>query len=77
MQKKELQKGQLVQLNPRLVSNKALSGCFMVITECHEWGAQGYIPAIGAKRELPGGQVHYRAGWEEMEVVGRAEWVLK
>lgn len=75
MQKKDLKKGQLVQLNPRLVGNKSLTKCIMVITECKEWGAQGYIQTVGTNRDTPGGQVYYRAAWEEMEVVGRAEWV--
>lgn len=77
MQKQKLEAGDLVQLNPELVGNKAFAACIMVVTEPKEWGAQGYVQALGEKNSEPGGQAFYRAQWPEMELVGRAEWMLK
>jgi hypothetical protein len=74
MQKDNLKPGFLVQLNPELVGNKAFAGSIMVVTEPHEWGAQGYVQVLGENR-LPGGKAYYRAKWEEMEFVGTAVWV--
>ncbi|MFA7287454.1 MAG: hypothetical protein WC055_01095 [Melioribacteraceae bacterium] len=59
MEKRNLEIGDLVQLNPELVANKMFAACIMVITDPKEWGAQAY----------------YRAKWEEMEYVGTAERV--
>ena len=70
-----LQEGTLVQLNPETVKNKAFSGCIMVVTEPKSFGAQGYVQALG-DRSTPGGCAYYRATFEEMEVVGRAEWIV-
>lgn len=74
MEKQELKNGQLVQLNPETVVNKMFSACFMVVTEQKVFGAQGYIQGLGSDGN-PGGQAYYRAKWEEMELVGMAEWV--
>jgi hypothetical protein len=72
----ELKPGDLVQLNPETVGNKAFAGCIMVVTEPKPWGAQGYVQALGT-RETMGGQAYYRAAWHEMEVVGSAEWIME
>lgn len=77
MKKQELKVGQLVQLNPDLVGNKAFAGCIMVVTEPKEWGAQGYVQALGESRDIPGGQAYIRVQWQEMELVGEAEWIAK
>ena len=69
-----LESGDLVQLNPATVGNQAFAACIMVVTEPRPWGAQGYVQALGT-RDGPGGLAYYRAKWEEMEPVGRAEWV--
>jgi len=76
MEKMELQEGMLVQLNPDTCSNKMLGGCFMVVTEPKDFGAQGYIQCTGENWEL-GGQAYYRASWEEMELCGQAEWMIE
>jgi len=76
MEKQELKEGVLVQLNPETVGNKMFSACFMTITEPKPWGAQGYIQGSGEGGE-PAGQAYYRAKWEEMEIVGEAEWIVK
>jgi len=75
MQKQELKIGHLVQLNPELVANKAFAACIMVVTEPKEWGAQGYVQALGEFQDKAGGQAYYRAHWPEMELVGFAEWI--
>jgi len=67
---------QLVQLNPETVRNKMFAGCIMVVTEVREWGAQGYVQALGENGQH-GGQAFYRAHWDEMEIVGVAEWVMR
>lgn len=64
-----LKEGQLVYLNPKIVGNKMFSGCIMVITELKSWGATGYVQSLGNNGK-PGGQAHYRAEWEEMDLVG-------
>jgi hypothetical protein len=74
MEKQELKVGQLVQLNPELIGNKAFAGCIMVVTEPKEWGAQGYVQVLGEARDQPGGQAYIRVQWPEMEPVGFAEW---
>jgi len=74
MEQQELKAGQLVQLNPKEVGNKMFAACVMVVTEAKQWGAQGYVQALG-KYGQAGGQAHYRAKWEEMELVGNAEWI--
>lgn len=74
MEKQELKEGLLVQLNPETVANKMFAACIMVVTEPKDFGAQGYVQGLGEGGE-PGGQAYYRAKWEEMELVGAAEWV--
>ena len=74
MKQQGLTKGQLVQLNPETVRNKMFAACIMVVTEPKSFGAQGYVQGLGENGD-PGGQAYYRATWEEMEIVGVAEWV--
>jgi len=76
MKKTELHEGDVVQLDPNKVGNLAFSGCFMVVTEPKPWGAQGYIQALGRSRAEPGDIAYYRAEWEEMELVGKANWTV-
>lgn len=74
MEKTTLTVGDVVQLDPEKVGNKAFAGCFMTVTEPKEWGAQGYVQALGT-REQAGGLAFYRAKWEEMELIGSAVWI--
>ena len=74
MKQQGLTKGQLVQLNPETVKNKMFAACIMVVTEPKSFGAQGYVQGLGENGD-PGWQSYYRATWEEMEIVGVAEWV--
>lgn len=70
-----VQVGDVVQLSPT-VGNPMFACCMMTVTEPKEWGAQGYVQALGEKGG-PGGQAYYRAKWEEMELVGKAVWVAE
>lgn len=76
MDKSDLKKGDIVQLNPDTVKNKMFTACMMVITEPKSWGAQGYVQGLGENGN-PGGQAYYRATWEEMHLVGSAEWIVQ
>lgn len=73
---RKLEPGDLVQFNPETVRNKMLTACIMVVTEPKVFGAQGYVQMAG-KDGQAGGQAYYRAGWDEMEFVGHAEWVAQ
>lgn len=69
-----LKHGDLVQISPDTCKNKMFAACIMVVTEPKAFGAQGYVQ-MGGKDGEPGGQAYYRAGFDEMEFVGHAEWV--
>lgn len=70
--------GTIIQLNPGTTRNRAFAGCLMIITEVRQWGAQGYVQALGDNRDESGGQAYYRAKWEEMEMTGgSAVWIAK
>lgn len=74
MSPREHKVGHLVQLNPETCRNLMFGACFLVVTDPRPWGAQGYIQVIGTD-DQPGGLAYYRARWEEMELVGAAEWI--
>lgn len=79
MEKRELKKGDIVQLNPEfhLGDKQGFFGaCLMVVTEPKAFGAQGYIQSPQKRGETPL-TAYYRAKWEEMELVGHAEWVAE
>lgn len=76
MNQAQLKAGDVVQLNPDTVYNKAFAGAFMIVTEPKSWGAQGYVQVLGENRE-PGGQAYYRANWDEMEFIGHAVWTVE
>lgn len=73
MEKQELKKGMVVQLNPEKVKNPMFAGCMMVVDEPKVFGAQGYVQALGDNMK-PGGRAYYRASFEEMEFVGQTVW---
>lgn len=68
MEKRELEKGDVVQIDPR--HDGTLGGSFMQITDPKPWGAQGFIAIPGKK-----GSVYYRCSFENMEFVGHATWI--
>lgn len=73
MRPRPLEPGELVQLHPDDCGNPMLGGCFMVVTEPKSFGAMGYVQCTGTEGKR-GGLAYYRAKFEEMEPVGRAEW---
>lgn len=75
MTPRDLEPGDVVQLSPD-VGNPMFACCMMTVTEPKAWGAQGYVQMTGEYGQS-GGQAYYRATWDEMEYVGRAEWVVK
>lgn len=76
MEEQRLKSGTVVQLNPETVKNKMFAACFMTVTEPKAFGAMGYVQGLGEDGK-PGGQAYYRAGWDEMEIVGQAVWVAE
>lgn len=70
-----LKPGDVVQLNPEAVRNRAFAGCFMTVTEVHDSWVQGYVQALGESFREAGGAAYYRAGRAEFEgPIGRAIW---
>ena len=65
--------GTVVQLNPETCRNPMFAACFMTVSEPKNFGAQGYVQALGENGKM-GGQAYYRAHWDEMELIGMAEW---
>lgn len=72
MKKVNLIAGDVVQIDPNFPG--FFRSCFMVVTNPHEWGAQGYIAIPTDKEHLPN-RAYFRATWEQMEYIGRAMWV--
>lgn len=72
MEKRELKEGDVVQLCG--CKNKAFEYCFMTVTDPKNFGAQGYVQALGTREEI-GSRAYYRATWKEMEYVGKAVFV--
>lgn len=72
MTPRALEEGDVVQLGPE-VGNPMFAFCMMTVTEPKDWGAQGYVQALG-ENGCPGGQAYFRAKWEEMDYVGKAAW---
>lgn len=72
MEKRDLQEGDLLQLNPH---HENFGGMLIVVTEPKSWGCQGYLMAsrnFEATRYK--GRAYLRAKFEEMEYIGRLEW---
>jgi hypothetical protein len=76
MEKRDLHKGEILQLSPEITKNKMFAGCLFVVSEPKVFGAQGYVQSLGEKQEM-GCQAYYRASWEELEETGgKAPWVI-
>lgn len=75
MDKRDLEIGDVVQIDPE-TKDCFFRGCFMVVTEPKEWGAQGAISMPESRKTLPA-YAYYRATWEQMEYVGKATWILE
>lgn len=76
MDRSDLKHGDLVQINPERARNLAFAGLFLVVTDTHLWGVYGYIPDVAHVRDI-GRVVWYRAGWEEIEHIGKARFLLQ
>jgi hypothetical protein len=59
--------GDVVQINPE--HDERFGACFLVVTELKSWGVQGYARVPG------GGDAYYRVPYEQVHLVGVAEWV--
>jgi hypothetical protein len=68
MKPQPLNIGDIVQINP---DAGMFGACLMIITEPKDWGAQGYIRVPGKE----GGNAFFRCKYENMELVGKAEWI--
>lgn len=69
--------GDIVQMNPETVGNKAFAGAMMVVTEVRAWGVQGYVQVLGT-RESIGGLAYYRAQFDEFKRTGgKAVWAME
>ena len=70
--------GDIVQIAPECKTNPLFGGCMLVISEVRAWGVQGYVQALGAGSESPGGQAYIRLTWEKIEHTGgRAVWIIE
>lgn len=75
----ELKIGDVVFLTP-MGSIQTFARQFMIVTEVYSWGAQGYVRALpkrdaNGRARYPGDKAYYKAEWDEMTLVGRAQWI--
>ncbi len=72
MEKRDLQRGEIMQINPdRSGGLEWFGACLLVVTEPHEWGAQGYVKNAGMS-----GLAFIRVRFEDMEPTGgRVVWL--
>jgi hypothetical protein len=75
MEQRELEEGDVVQIiKPK---DTVFHEMLMIVTDPAPWGAMGYVPTwdIAPQRDPPVkiAQAYYRAGWHEMEYVGKAK----
>jgi hypothetical protein len=71
---KEIEAGEIVQLDPIETKDQMFAGCLMVVTEVKDWGVQGYVQSLGENGEA-GGQAYYRAEHGTFEATGAiAPW---
>lgn len=77
MEPRELKPGDVVQINPETVGNKAFTACMLVVEKTMPWGCQGYVQALGESRDSGGGLAYMRLRWDQMEFVGRAVWTCE
>lgn len=72
MEKRELQKGDVVQLDPETYD--MFGGCLAIVEDPKPWGMQGYV-LIPLEREERPARAYIRAEWKAMEFVGRVAWI--
>lgn len=72
MQARELQPGEIVQIDPNYPADPAFAGCLLVVTDSKSWGVVGYIAAVE-----PGAIIFYRVGYAHIAPTGgRVHWPL-
>lgn len=78
MLKKELVEGDILQINPE--NEHKFAGMLVIVTEPKSWGAQGYLMChynFEAVRVLPSQKAFVRVKFEDVEHVGRVEWIMQ
>ena len=72
MDKRKLEIGDVVQINPEAYKDGMFSACFMLVTEPKTWGAMGFI--LCPESPEPGA-AYLRVKFENMEYIGKAKWI--
>lgn len=73
MKKRDLEIGDVVQLDPK----HKFGGMFVVVTEPNEWGCQGYLCSpVGFEAVRYKNLAYVRPKWEDIEYVGKMHWIL-
>jgi hypothetical protein len=75
MEKRDLEVGDIVQINPE--NGRRWGGFLVVVTEPERWGCQGYIiwhTDFNAVRIISSGKAFVRVKFEDIEYVGRMFW---
>lgn len=74
MESRELDIGDVCQIRP---DYEQFGGMLLVVTEPKKWGAQGYLMSCHHFDAVKfRGIAYLRVKWEEMEYVGKLEWIL-
>jgi hypothetical protein len=74
MSPQQLNVGDVVQINPN--SKYAMfAGCFLTVTEPKSFGCQGYVQCLGDDQRR-GGQAFLRPRFEDIELIGRAVFMI-
>lgn len=73
MEKRELDVGDIVQIKP---DHKGFPGQLLVVTDPKSWGCQGRLytdlEMICTRYK---GRAYLRVKWEDIEYVGKCEWI--
>ena len=73
MQKRDLEIGDVVQLNPCI---EKFGGMLVVVTEPKSWGCQGYLVSCHNFEAVKyKGRAFVRPRFEDMEFVGKVVWI--
>ncbi len=63
--------GDIYQIDP--ATDDCFGACLLIVTEVKSWGVQGYVQIPG--RDGTGGQAYVRKKWQDIYLVGMAEWI--
>ena len=75
MKRRDIEVGDIIQLDPQKTGNKMFSACLAIVDEVKTWGVQCYVQCTGENGEM-GGQAYYRAEDGTYESTGgKAVWV--